>query len=689
MKFRLEWIASYLGSPLPELAELSRRLTAVGFIVEGTEGAGTSATLEVELTANRPDAMSHRGLAREAALALGRRFADPVEGRALPEGDTPAAQLASVTIEEPSLCSRYSARVLTGVEVRPASPAVAERLAAIGLNPISAPVDATNHVLWDIGQPLHAFDLDKLARGSDGRPAIVVRRAREGERLVTLDGVERTLSGEHLVIADAQRPVALAGVMGGLETAIGPSTRNVLLESAHFHPPAVRRTARAFGMHTDASHRFERGCDPSSTLSGLDRAARLIAADCGGTVARGVVDVVARRIDPRTVSLALPFVGRFLGMEVPLARILEVFAALGFETVRDGDLLRVSVPTARVDLELPADLVEEVIRHVGYDALPETLPPPFNPSFVEPLLEREERARDVLAGAGLSEAQTYSFVSADENAPFAQAAPGSAATVENALGEPFTTMRATPVVGLLRSARHNVRRGARDVALFEVGRSFGMEGGQPRESRRAAALLHGRRGRHWSAEAPAFDLFDGTGLATLLFRELGAPDPRFVPSDLPFLSPGRSARVVSAEGADAGWAGVLAPRLASGWDLTDPVVVDVDLEAIVPSARPATVEPPSRFPGSEVDLTVTHAASRPFAELSGAARAGAPAELLDVDVKYRYTGPGVAAGQVKTTLTLTFGSAARSLAREEVNAWRDAAARRLLALGDTRVDGVE
>lgn len=688
MKFRLEWLATYLDGETPDLPLLRRRLTEVGFIVEGTEGSGPAATLEVELTANRPDAMNHRGLAREAAVALGRAFRDPSAGLGVPEGETPASALATVTVEEPALCSRYSARVIEGVTVRPAAAPVQERLLALGMGPISGPVDATNHVLWDIGQPLHAFDLDTLAKGADGRPAIVVRRAREGEKLVTLDGVERTLSPEHLVIADAEKPVALAGVMGGLETAIGPSTKRILLESAHFHPPAVRRTARAFGMHTDASHRFERGCDPEATVEGLDRAARLILLDCGGTAARGVVDVVARRIEKRTVPLRLSRISRFLGMEVPLARTLAILSALGLQADRDGDVVRVTVPTARVDLELEVDLIEEIVRHVGYARLPETLPPAFDPTFVDELLQREERVRDLLAGAGLTEAQTYSFVSAAENAPFEGVAPGSPALLENPLGEPFTTLRATPVPGLLRSARHNVRRGLSDVALFETGRSYGMQTGQPRESRRVAVLLHGRRDVHWSAPATDCDFFDGSGIVESLLRGLGVPAPRFVPSDFPFLAPGRSARILTAEGAEAGWIGILSASLSAAWDLKDPVVLDLDLSALRPAPRPDTIVPPPRLPGSDVDLTVTHRLSRPWADLDGAARREAPPELLAVTARYRFSGAGVPEGFVKTTLTLRFGSAERSLSREEVNSWRDAAARRLLGLGETRVDGI-
>lgn len=687
MKFRLEWLGQYLPGELPDLATLRRRLTDAGFIVEGTEGEGAGAVLEVELTANRPDGMNHRGLAREVACALGREFRDtPAPPPA--EGPATAASLATVAIEAPGLCSRYSARVVEGIRVREAAPTVKERLRALGMNPISAPVDATNHVLWDIGQPLHAFDLDTLAKGPDGLPAIVVRRARAGETLVTLDGVERTLSAEDLVIADAAKPVALAGVMGGLATAITPATTRVLLESAHFSATAVRKTARRHGMHTDASHRFERGTDPETTVEGLDRVTALLLADCGGTVARGVIDAHGTPRPRKTVRLRHARLVSFLGMEVPLGRCVEILSALAFD-VREAapGVLEVKVPTWRVDVEQECDLIEEVIRAVGYASLPETLPHPYNPTFTEPLLAREERARDLLAAAGFAEACTYSFVSASENEPFASSVAGAPPVVSNALGEPFTTMRSTPAIGLLRAARHNVRRGLSDLALFEVGRSYALVGGRPFESRRAAVLLRGERGVHWSSEARPVDFHDGSGAVAALFAGFGAPAPTFRPAPIPFLAPGRAAEVV-AGGSSVGWVGVLAGGLASEWDLGEAVLADVDLAAIPVPPPPSTVEMPSRFPGSEIDLTVTHPLQVSWDALVGAVREGAPKELLGVRAKYLWRGAGVPEGHVKTTLTVAFGAGERSLERDEINRWRDEAARRLLAVPGTAVDGI-
>jgi phenylalanyl-tRNA synthetase beta chain len=714
MKFAYPWIASYLPGPAPDPKAMGERLTAVGFIVEGVEGAGPSTVYDVEITANRPDGMNHRGIAREAAVAMRRAFGDAEAALALPEPGPVVGTRAAVVVAEPALCARYSARVIEGVTIRPASAAVTARLAAIGQGAISSPVDATNHVLWDIGQPLHAFDLDTLAKGADGLPTLVVRRAKAGETLVTLDGVERKLSPQHLVIADAEKPVALAGVMGGLATAISEKTTRILLESAHFNPGAVRKTARSLGMHTDASHRFERGTDPEATLDGLNRAARLIVADCGGNVAKGVLDVRADVPAPAALFLRLDRLAAFLGMTIPADRVVAILRELGLAPNLEGGAVNVAVPSWRIDVTCEEDLIEEVIRCEGYDRLPETLPAPFVPRTVSRAAQTPDRTRDLLAGMGLLECVTYSFVSEAENAPFASAAPGAPVVVENPLGEPFTTLRATPVVGLLQSAQHNVRRGQKDLALFEVGTSFGWNpekkeeisaeektgdgtgGERVSEKEKVAILLAGARSRHWSqTEAANSDFFEGAGIAEALMKGLGlgnASSPITFKENLrfsSFLAAGRAASI-EVGGVECGWVGVLEPALAASWDLVDPVVADLDLGVLAAALPPAetSVEPPSKFPGSEVDITVTHPLATPWRALESAVLSGAPAELTAVEAKGRYRGPGVPDGFVKTTLTLRFGSPRGSLAREDVNGWRDAAARRLLALEGAKVDGV-
>ncbi len=614
--------------------------------------------------------------------------------------------------------------MIEGVRIRPAAGAVAARLAAIGQGTISSPVDATNHVLWDIGQPLHAFDLDTLAKGADGLPTIVVRRAKAGETLVTLDGVDTMLSTpQHLVIADAEKPVALAGVMGGLATAISGRTTRILLESAHFHPGAVRRTARSLGMHTDASHRFERGTDPEATVDGLNRAARLILADCGGAVAAGVLD--ERAGAPAAVRLtASSRAPRGVSRDVDSDGPRESKSSTNWASRRRraAGSSRVAVPSWRVDVTCEEDLVEEVIRCEGYDSLPETLPAPFVPRTLSRAAQVPDRARDLLAGMGLLECQTYSFVSEAENAPFASAAPGAPVHVENPLGEPFTTLRATPVIGLLQSAQHNVRRGNRDLALFEVGpasdgirrrerkkktKSRFLLKRRPRrrvsEKGRVGILLAGARSRHWSQTDAANRIgflrrggcrrsaHEGTRLGRRLgpitFKEISSSSSSSSSSLVP--RPG-ARRLDRGGGVRCGWVGVLEPSLA----------------ASVGPRRPRRRRSRSRRPrrraasGRDVRRAAVEV-SRQRGGPHGHARAldalaragvgrphGAPAELLAIEAKGRYRGPGVPDGFVKTTLTLRFGSPRGSLAREDVNGWRDAAARRLLALPGAKVDGV-
>ncbi len=369
-----------------------------------------------------------------------------------------------------------------------------------------------------------------------------------------------------------------------------------------------------------------------------------------------------------------------------------------------------TVPSWRVDIAGEEDLIEEVIRCEGYDRLPETLPRPYAPARPPQAALVEDRARDLLAGFGLLECATYSFVSEAENAPFASAAPGAPVLIENALGEPFTTMRATPVIGLLQSARHNARRGQKDLALFEVGTSFGWnpkkkisaeeKTGDGRVIERDESRDPPRR-RNDAATGPQTaeenDFFDGAGIAEALMKGLGLgerPVPYYLQRkssrSLRSSRPGRAASIECRGRQPAGWVGVLEPSLAASWDLTDPVVADLDLGVLAAALPPpeTSVEPPPRFPGSEVDLTVTHPLSTAWRTLESAVRAGAPAELVAVEAKGRYRGPGVREGFVKTTLTLRFGSPLGSLAREDVNAWRDAAARRLLALPGAAVDGV-
>ena len=372
MKAQLGWLRELVD--LPEAAaEVGRRLTTLGFALDGLElgqagASGDDAVLDLDVGSNRPDAMSHAGLARELAAALGRELRLP---RSLPdECATATDSVTSVTIEALDLCPRYAARVVRGVRVGPSPAWMASRLEACGIRPINVIVDVTNYVLLELGHPLHAFDIDRLA---DRR--IVVRRARTGETMTTLDGVDRVLEGDELLIADAERGVALAGVMGGADSEIRDTTRDILIESAYFDPRSIRRTSRRLGLHTEASHRFERGADIDAVPRALDRCAALIAELAGGEVLAGAIDEGGQLPAPREILLRRARIRRLCGIDIPEASVTRTFEGLGFSIAAQGDegwLVR--VPRSRGDVSREVDLIEEVLRHHGYDAVPATLP---------------------------------------------------------------------------------------------------------------------------------------------------------------------------------------------------------------------------------------------------------------------------------------------------------------------------
>ncbi|MGH9367943.1 MAG: phenylalanine--tRNA ligase subunit beta, partial [Thermoanaerobaculia bacterium] len=402
MKFSLEWLNDHVDVAAAGGAGGVRRLLEqAGLPVDSAEESGGDTVLEVEITPNRPDAMGHRGLAREiAAMAgLALRSDSHLETTPLSAGES-VEQLTSVVNQVPRLCRRFGVRLLRGVVNGPSAEAVRSRLSRLGAKPISSAVDATNYGLWDTGQPLHAFDFDKLAGG-----LLIVRKARKGERLVTLDGVERELSSGDLAVADAERAVSLAGIMGGLDTAVTEETKNVVLEAAWWDPLTVRRTSRRLGMHTDASHRFERGADLESIPGALDLAARLILEASGGILAPGLLDARGAPFRVRRATLRLSRLRELSGDDrLTLEFAEEALRRLEFSAQRRGKHLTVSIPLFRLDVRREEDLIEEVLRVWGYQNLPSRLPPATGAGgYLEPLREVEEGAADTAAACGLFE----------------------------------------------------------------------------------------------------------------------------------------------------------------------------------------------------------------------------------------------------------------------------------------------
>ncbi|MEW6339007.1 MAG: phenylalanine--tRNA ligase subunit beta [Acidobacteriota bacterium] len=661
MRLLLSWLVEHLdGAPSADV--LAERLTAAGFNVEVREPSGDDEAWDVDITTNRPDAMNHRGLAREAAAAGCGTLAPPAA--AVSEGAAVASALARVTVEDAAGCPRYCARLIRGVTVGPSPAWLAARLEACGIRPINNVVDATNYVLLDVGQPLHAFDLARLA-GAE----IVVRAARAGEALTTLDGVRRALEPSDLVIADREKAVALAGVMGGAESEIAPATRDVLLESACFDPTRVRRTARRLGLSTEASFRFERGSDAEMARAAADMAAALIARLAGGEVASGVLDSAPGPRRERTIAFALGRLDRFAGCSIPRDLTLRVLETLGMAPSVAGDTVTCTVPSWRVDLELAEDVYEEVLRHFGYDRIPAVLPEVRAiPGARQGSWPLTERARDVLASAGLAEAVTYSFTSVEAEAAAAAsplAVRGAAIELTNPLSARLAVMRRSLLAGVVEAAAGNLRRGAERVALGEVGRAYFARDGRHWEEERLAVVLGGAVGP-WDA-VRASDFLDLKGLVEGILDGLGTSDAQWRPATCAVLAPGQGAEILAA-GEVIGIAGRLAEGVEALFESPSPLwVAEVDL-ASAGDVGHVSFTPLPRFPAVPSDLTIRHGLDLEYRRLVGAIRAAAPDWLESVAPVVRYRGEGVGPGEVKTTLRLVYRHPDRSLTQDEVNA---------------------
>jgi phenylalanyl-tRNA synthetase beta chain len=636
--------------------------------VRGSDpGTGTDdAVLDFEVTANRPDALSIIGFAREVGTA----YSLPVKPL-VPKPLPPApATSVKVSLEAPDLCPRYAA-ALAEVTIGPSPAWLASRLQACGVRPINNVVDVTNYVLLELGQPMHAFDLEKL-----GGPSLRIRRATPGERITTLDGTDRALDAEMLVIADANRAQAVAGVMGGGLSEVSDRTKTIVLESACFNPKSVRLTSKKLGLKTEASARFERGADVNAAVKALERAIGLIEDIGAGQGRGGAIDEYPSAVAPRKLDLRRARIARVLGMEIPDSEIERILKSLGFHIHRHDAAWDVSVPTFRVDVQREIDLIEEVARHYGYDRLPSTFPAlnvPTPPS--DPRIERDRLVRRVLLAGGGSEALTFSFIDAALAAHFAD--ERAIVPIGNPLSTQFAVLRPSLLPGLLTSVAHNRHRERTDVQLFELGACMTRAG----ESRRVAVALTGDASRlHWSGGRRPVDFFDVKGivegLAAALQTDVTFDEPSATAQAHTWpslhLVRGRAA-TVSAGGQVIGSVGMLTPAIvsASGLSPNDEVyVAELDLDALA-TARPAaplTVTPLPRYPSIARDISIVVDHRLPAASVRGTIRAAAPDTLVSVREFDRYQGKGVPDGRVSLSLRLTFRSLERTLTDAEVEA---------------------
>ncbi|MGH2691664.1 MAG: phenylalanine--tRNA ligase subunit beta, partial [Actinomycetota bacterium] len=531
------------------------------------------AVIDIEVVPNRPDLMSVYGVAREAAAATGEDLA-PAD-TSVREIEEPADGAATVEVHDAVRCPRYLARVVRGVKVGRSPVQAQVRLTAAGMRPVSNVVDATNYAMLELGQPMHPFDLRLLAG-----PGIEVRTAADGEKLTTIDGVERLLTPEDVVIADLGRGIAIAGVMGGGETEVSDQTSDVLLESAHFQPVSILRTARRLGLRTEASIRFERGADPEAVAPAASRAAALIADWSGGSVLAGAVDVGSAP-DRRTVSVRPARAAQLIGIELTAPEVREALGRLRLMASEEGDHVVVEVPGYRVDLEREVDLIEEVARITGYEGVPSTLPGVRQAGGLTREQQTRRRIADLLSGAGLLETRSVSLAPESD----VELLPGSRPIkVANPVSKEDAVLRASLVPGLLRAARRNLSMGRTSVRLFEAGRTFSLGEPDPVEGERVAVLLMGPASEGWPAEPGEQDFLDAMGMLEHLLEGLGVAWAVGEAATKPW-HPGRSFEIVVG-GETVGEAGEFHPAVAGSFDLPSAAAgFEIRVEPVLAGAR--------------------------------------------------------------------------------------------------------
>ena len=703
MKLSPQWIRDFVDLTVDD-RRLAEDLTSVGISVEGISGAGAATVFEMEIGTNRPDAMNHYGVAREAAAVYDVPL-KPASGSRLPASAKAASEFP-ITVEEPELCPRFSARMIRGTRIIPSPQNIAHRLQLLDQRPISNAVDATNYVLWAIGKPTHVFDADLLEGGK-----IIVRKARAGEVLKTLDGVERKLTTEDLVVCDAKRPVGLAGVMGGYDTMITEKTRNIVIESAWWDPITVRKMSRRHALHTDASHRFERGADFESTVLSCDLVAEMILNSGGGELVGNVVDVVSKRMDQAPVLLHVSEVWRILGGGLDAGQIFRLLKRLGFSLIPEGQgdaQFWVHIPSWRLDVEREIDVIEEIARLHGYDKFPNTLPAYSGAVAELPHAAADAAFRKRALAVGYNEAVSLTFISHEDAEKFdtawaghnssaaeaansssrvtarLEAAPFQSAQVlelENPLSEEASVMRTSLVPGMLDMLAWNLNRDVAEARLFEMGGVYQMRSGERVEPKRACLGATATAVRNVLPAGGALDVSKGEHAAAAeLFRgfkgdvenllALFAGDVSYDRITPDYFHPGRSARAL-VNGSTVAQFGQIHPEVAATRKLRQDVfVAEIDFERLYElGLRPVRFSSLGRYPAVERDFSFIFADTVTFEQMRKAAAATGIAELRSFIPVEIFRGGSIPAGKYSILLRVKFHSAEGTLREDEVAQW--------------------
>jgi phenylalanyl-tRNA synthetase beta chain len=673
MLISYNWLRELTETGLTPL-ELRERLTMVGLAIDAVNHVDGDSVLDVEVPSNRPDCLSHVGIAREVAVIERSKVQSPKSK--VPKTDGKTGDFAAVEIKDLDLCPRYAARVVRGVKIAPSPDWLVKRLAEIGQRPINNVADITNYVLHELGQPLHAFDLAKLADRK-----IIVRRAMAGEKLKTLDGVQRKLDPEMLVIADAKKPVALAGVMGGLESEISEATTDVLIESAYFDPDSVRRTARRLGMDTEASRRFERGADCENVLKAQARCIDLICEIAGGVATEDAIDVYPNPLPSRLVDFRPSRVESLTSLRVDAKEANRILTALGFtqKEMSNREPQKFIVPSWRVDVSLEEDLIEEIARHTGYDKIASELPPSNMSGEYQPAEMKRRALRRMLSDLGFDEAINFSFIDAAHDEQFevipalAEAASlANFVTLENPIIEEAPRMRASLLPGLLESLRNNLNHGTRNVRLFEIGRVFAnsTKGELPLERDSLGLIATGTVTEEGRAQASTeIDFYDLKGALEAAVDGMRLGPLSFSKADIKHLRQGQSATVALADATVIGSIGRLSDLIAASYKFRQPVyVAEVDLTALLDSEeRSIQYKPLPRYPSVVRDVTLLVGRDISFSELLKAIDSSGAADYAGVRLVGTYEGKNIPEDKRSVTLRVEYRSSERTLRDEEVD----------------------
>ena len=673
MKLSPTWLREFVDLNVDN-RRLAEDLTNSGVAIEGISGEGDAMVFDAEITPNRPDAMNHYGAAREASAIynVGLRAIQPKLPKAKPAANFP------IEVQEPELCPRFSARVVRNVTIKPSPVHIANRLALLDSRPISNAVDASNYTLLEMGKPTHAYDLDLLEGGK-----IIVRRAKAGEMLKTLDGVERKLTSEDLVVADGRKPVGLAGVMGGFDTMITERTRNILIESAWWDPVTIRKMSKRHGMHTDASHIFERGADFESCVLSCDRVAELILNSGGGELHGEVVDVISKRLDQAPIELRISEVHRILGQTLRAEEIFRILEKLGFIVVserHDGSELTVQVPSWRLDVEREIDLIEEIARIHGYDKFPNTLPAYVGSVVDLPDARKDSKLRSSLLALGYNEAVSLTFISQEDAKRFSSA---EAIELANPLSEEASVMRTSMVPGMLNMIAHNLNRDIKDVRLFEAGSVFEAADARSVERKRICLGATGNvlpPNPHQASRPVTF--FDLKGDIEDLLAPFQCDAVCYDARTSDCYHPGRSARAVM-DGATVAEFGELHPEVAASRKLKQSVfVAELYLDRLYQrELRQPQYEPLPRYPAVERDFSFIFPDGVRFDKVQQAVVSLNLHELRSFVPVEIFRGGAIPAGQYSMLLRATFQSHERTLREDEVATWSSEVVAALKGLG--------